>query len=139
VGWGRLSYMQLAIHFTPYLIRAEIKLFCSHSLQTSYLAELQAVAVRTHLSRWAGHVVRSGWNRNTYEISLRKNTTREYIIVYLRIILKWILGNRDSSVGIATGFELADWVSIPGKGKRFIQTCSGIHPASASWNKAARA
>jgi hypothetical protein len=57
--------MQLAIHFAPYLIRAEIKLFSSRSLQTSYQAELQAVTLRlgprvwTHLSRWAGHVVRS--------------------------------------------------------------------------------
>jgi hypothetical protein len=45
-GWGRLSYMQFAIHFAPYLIRAEIKLFCSRSVQTSYLWELQAVALR---------------------------------------------------------------------------------------------
>lgn len=49
----------------------------SHSSQTSYLAELYG-----HLSRLVGHIVRSGWNRNTYEVSLRKDTTRKYIIVY---------------------------------------------------------
>jgi hypothetical protein len=139
VGWGEALVHAARHRFYSVSHSSSNKTVCSHSLKTCYLTEFHAVAARTHLSRWAGHVVRSGWNRNMYEVSLRKDTTRKHIIVYWKIILKWILGNRDSSVGIATGFELADWVSIPGKGMIFIQTGSGTHPPSASWNKVARA
>jgi hypothetical protein len=43
--------------------------------------------------------------------------------------------SRDSSVGVATGYGLDGWGSIPGTGRDFpllhsVQTGSGAHPAS---------
>jgi hypothetical protein len=47
----------------------------------------------------------------------------------------YISGSWDSSVGIATGYELGERGSIPGRGKTFfpvqmVQTDSGAHSAS---------
>jgi hypothetical protein len=59
------------------------------------------------------------------------------------VVTLWLLNcvfvythtNRDSSVGIATGYGLEGRASVPGWGKRFsllhvVQTDSGVHPAS---------